>query len=291
MRRFPALAAATLAVLFLSGSGRGPEDPQQIAIDYLKHLGAGHPYLAVDACYDADAFAQRVFGQELLSLKPGEAAYVGQLASIILKAAATTADLEKHLKNARRSPFRVSGEGEEVRLSFTLALSPERENGPTHDTTLVLSRASGAWRIVDVEPLAATFAREYPRARALGGTPMDFMESAVVTMLDGKHKRTPSEAARDAKAGAIMTELDTLANQVELFKTREKRYPNFERGWAELLSGGYLKKPPRNPINNRSEIAVGKPRANHGWAWDPATGTLSACYFDEESGAITPGKP
>ncbi len=107
-----------------------------------------------------------------------------------------------------------------------------------------------------------------------------------------------TNATQDAQAGNLKAQLDTLQNQLELYRARTNSYPNLVAdGWTDLINGGYLKASPKNPFNNQDSV-VAAPAAGAGWHWDAATGTLGACYFDEGDadgdgvfGEITPGTP
>jgi general secretion pathway protein G len=131
-----------------------------------------------------------------------------------------------------------------------------------------------------------------------------------------------TNATQDAQAGNILTQLDTINNQIELFAARNNGlYPDFAtEGWAQLMGeprtgalgagvgnlGGYLKSLPVNPAcpgdtSVRSAIAIGAPAASAGWNWEettPGSGVMvmKASFFDEDQnspnyGKITPGVP
>jgi general secretion pathway protein G len=101
-----------------------------------------------------------------------------------------------------------------------------------------------------------------------------------------------TNATQDAQAGNIQTQLDTLQNQLELYKARNNVYPDIiGSGWTDLLPpNGYIKEAPKNPVNGLSSVAAA-PAATAGWTWDAVAGTLGACYFDEANGVVTPGVP
>jgi prepilin-type N-terminal cleavage/methylation domain-containing protein len=129
-----------------------------------------------------------------------------------------------------------------------------------------------------------------------------------------------TNATQDAQAGNIMTQLDTINNQIELFAARNNGlYPgqtaaetpagafdNAAGAWTEMLSQSYLKSAPSNPAcpgtpAQRTAVAVGAPVATAGWNWDVIsatnpTYTMRASFFDEDPasatyGEITPGVP
>ena len=107
-----------------------------------------------------------------------------------------------------------------------------------------------------------------------------------------------TNATQDAQAGNIQTQLDTLNNQIELFRARNNAYPNSGTltgyDWLEMINQGYLKSPPKNPYNGSSTVAdLGSSApATDGWTWgQDANGIwfLGATNFDESTGKITPG--
>lgn len=127
-----------------------------------------------------------------------------------------------------------------------------------------------------------------------------------------------TRATSDAQAGNIQSQLETINSQLELFRARFNEYPVMNADvwttqvaistgdidparWpgadAGLVGMGYFKAAPRNPYNNLS--AVGTAAADDvGWVWtedDPATpeneAAMSATYFDETLGQMTPGTP
>lgn len=118
-----------------------------------------------------------------------------------------------------------------------------------------------------------------------------------------------TNATQDAQAGNLQAQLDTLNNQLELYKARNngQNPPNFEAGgagpaiWDEFINGGYLKAAPRNPAcpaatGDQYGVTIGAPAANIGWnfadrlplaAPDGIPDTIEACYFDEANGKVT----
>jgi general secretion pathway protein G len=100
-----------------------------------------------------------------------------------------------------------------------------------------------------------------------------------------------TNATQDAQAGNLQTQLDTLQNQLELYKARNNVYPDIiTNGWVDLTGGGYLKSAPKNPVNQLTTVDV-PGTADVGWHWDAAGGNLGAAYFDENTGKVTPGVP
>ena len=107
-----------------------------------------------------------------------------------------------------------------------------------------------------------------------------------------------TNATQDAQAGNIQTQLDTLNNQIELFRARTNSYPNggslTGTNWDDMIQGGYLKSVPKNPYNGSSTVADkgSSAPATDGWTWGPnASGimVLGATNYDEDSGTATEG--
>lgn len=116
-----------------------------------------------------------------------------------------------------------------------------------------------------------------------------------------------TNATQDAQAGNIKAQLDTLNNQIELFRARTNAYPDFADAavWDGMRAGGYVKNAPRNPFNG--SFSVGTTDASDGWYWFDSNGdtiddTLGATNFnndptdiddtdgDGKFGQITPGQ-
>lgn len=102
-----------------------------------------------------------------------------------------------------------------------------------------------------------------------------------------------TNATQDAQAGNLKTQLSTLQNQIELYKARTNAYPDLSTGWDVLITGDYIKEAPKNPAaaTGLQDVIGTAASATVGWVYDQATGTLSATYFDEVNGVITPGTP
>lgn len=99
-----------------------------------------------------------------------------------------------------------------------------------------------------------------------------------------------TNATQDAQAGNIKAQLDTLNNQIELFRARTNAYPtqadydssdktSTYTSWGTLIDGGYVKAPPVNPVNGQSKVGSAA-AADVGWYWDSTLNTLKASYFD-----------
>lgn len=107
-----------------------------------------------------------------------------------------------------------------------------------------------------------------------------------------------TNATQDAQAGNIKAQLDTLNNQIELYRARTNGYPEFtgDTPWQGMIDGGYIKAAPKNPYNGLSNVADSG--AATGWIWvnntlyatnynnDPEDNTDDA---DRKFGMITPG--
>lgn len=132
-----------------------------------------------------------------------------------------------------------------------------------------------------------------------------------------------TNATQDAQAGNIQTQLETLNNQIELFRARTgatnaeltaifsgaNPWDIFISGGAlpvagTVVDGGYLKAEPRHPrfsdTAQRSAVVAGAPdpatgsgggAATAGWHyWVDANGNfhIGASYFNEDTGEIEP---
>ncbi|MDX2117778.1 MAG: prepilin-type N-terminal cleavage/methylation domain-containing protein [Planctomycetota bacterium] len=94
-----------------------------------------------------------------------------------------------------------------------------------------------------------------------------------------------TNATQDAQGGNLKAQLDTLNNQVELFRARTNAYPDFATdGWTKMISGGYIKTSPKNPVNGSSTFGSS---ATDGWYWHAATNTLCATNFNNDKNDTT----
>lgn len=120
-----------------------------------------------------------------------------------------------------------------------------------------------------------------------------------------------TNATQDAQAGNLQAQLDTLNNQLELYKARNNSQnpPSLDLGgpmtplggaWQDLIDGGYIKTAPRNPAcpttGDQFAVALGAAAAGNGWnfadllpqaAPDGIYDSIQAAYFDEAAGVVT----
>lgn len=95
-----------------------------------------------------------------------------------------------------------------------------------------------------------------------------------------------TNATQDAQAGNIKAQLDTLNNQIELYRARTNAYPDFSAAtvWDTMIAGGYIKSAPKNPFNNRSDVATASSTAT-GWCW--VNNTLYATNYNNDPADVT----
>jgi general secretion pathway protein G len=124
-----------------------------------------------------------------------------------------------------------------------------------------------------------------------------------------------TNATQDAQGGNIMTQLDTLNQQLELYRARNNGSlpadltaggnwdPATQTGpWATLIAQGYLKTGPRNPAcpsgagNDQYGVTIGAAGAGMGWNFadnfpagspDGVPDSIEAAYFDEVNQVVT----
>lgn len=258
---------------------------------YLKLLAASKPYAAVDQHLDVPAFVIRVFGADAAKLDAHGRAYIEQLAGVAIKA--SSGHMDQLLASSTRGPMSVSEKGDEAAVSFSLTLKKEggaagaAGGGDVRKVQLSLHRGEAGWKIVDLGVMTANWRKLYAEEKAAGRSCTDFMEQVAMTMLDAKgggaERRT-----MEAMAANLEAQLNTLNNQIELFRARNRgAAPDFAgQGWKQLIEGKYVKAAPVNPVNNKSGVVVGAASADAGWRWDPKTG-LTAYGFDWKSGKLT----
>lgn len=101
-----------------------------------------------------------------------------------------------------------------------------------------------------------------------------------------------TNATQDAQAGNIKAQLDTLNNQIELFRARTNNYPGTPEftgastsnpsytSWGVFIDNGYIKAPPRNPFNKLDSVSVGSTSTTTGWIF--MNNTLYATNFNND---------
>ena len=102
-----------------------------------------------------------------------------------------------------------------------------------------------------------------------------------------------TSATQDAQGGNIQTQLSTLQQAMELYKAKNNAYHDIvANGWTQLITDGYIKSDPKNPVNGSTTVVAGNAgTATDGWHWDAATGTLGASYFNETTQKVEPTIP
>lgn len=117
-----------------------------------------------------------------------------------------------------------------------------------------------------------------------------------------------ASATKDAQAGNLKAQIKEIQNQVELYRARSNAglYPDLAgaapEGWTGFINGGYIRSEPKNPFNGLSTVGVAAAAAdpvtgamagvaNMGWAYHRASGSFTACYWDEVNGVIDPANP
>lgn len=99
-----------------------------------------------------------------------------------------------------------------------------------------------------------------------------------------------TNASEEAQTSAVQSQLQTLRNQIELFRVKTNgTYPDLlANQWSEMTppAGAYLRSAPVNPRTGESLVAD-QEAPNVGWVWDAATNSITAAYFDELTGQWT----
>ena len=103
-----------------------------------------------------------------------------------------------------------------------------------------------------------------------------------------------TSASEDAQISAVQSQLQTIRNQIELYRVRNNGAtpPCLDNGtWDDLVSDDYLRTAPTNPRTNSSTVADAED-VDVGWVWsdtDPnhVGNELTAAYFDEATGTWT----
>jgi hypothetical protein len=151
-----------------------------------------------------------------------------------------------------------------------------------------MRRSADGWKIIDTGSAADIMRTDYASAKAEGISPLPYMELFVRSAIGEKHG-----FAREAMRGAIMSHLIMIDAAIELFVAIEKRYPDFlGKGWDELITSGYLKGPPPNPVNGATRIIAGSTgHPDAGWHWDAESKQFGACFFNEKTQELTLEEP
>jgi general secretion pathway protein G len=115
-----------------------------------------------------------------------------------------------------------------------------------------------------------------------------------------------TNATQDAQEGNLRAQVQSLQNQIELFKARTNAYPTLAQlnaapttgtdlthGWGALIDGGYIKKPAKNPAAPSAvNFVIGSAHANTcGWVYNETTGDLQATYYDYVNDKLDPANP
>lgn len=101
-----------------------------------------------------------------------------------------------------------------------------------------------------------------------------------------------TNASEDAKDSAVRSQLQTIRNQIELYRVRNNGNtpPSLDAGtFLSLISDDYLRTAPVNPWNS-SETVAAAPDADVGWVWadtDPLHlgNEISAVWFNPATDA------
>ncbi|MCC6422668.1 MAG: prepilin-type N-terminal cleavage/methylation domain-containing protein [Phycisphaerales bacterium] len=95
-----------------------------------------------------------------------------------------------------------------------------------------------------------------------------------------------SNASSDARRSSVVSQLQTLRSQIELFKLQHGDVPPqlITTGWSVLTGtttyggttfGPYMQTTPVNPLAHSSTVAAAA-AANVGWVYNETTGAISA---------------
>ena len=115
-----------------------------------------------------------------------------------------------------------------------------------------------------------------------------------------------TSATEEARSGNLSAQIKSIQNQIELFKAKTGAYPTLAElqaavtktgvtgeDWGILIDNDYLKTVPVNPAAPTAVRSLVGDSASDafGWVYDEANGQLSATYFDESTGRVTPTTP
>ncbi|MEO0483903.1 MAG: prepilin-type N-terminal cleavage/methylation domain-containing protein [Planctomycetota bacterium] len=90
-----------------------------------------------------------------------------------------------------------------------------------------------------------------------------------------------ARATDDARLGNVRSQVQTLENQIELYRAREGAYPAAATLWEDLMTDQYIKSEPIAPFwdgDDEDESSVGD--------YDDAA---SAWWYDVNTGDLSPG--
>jgi general secretion pathway protein G len=97
-----------------------------------------------------------------------------------------------------------------------------------------------------------------------------------------------TQASTDAQIGNVKTQLNTIKNQIEMYRVRNNgNYPFSATAlvWTPLVGANYLRQAPVNPRTNSSAVATGTDHtggaATDGWIWNDTSKRMYAKFFDE----------
>ncbi|MEQ9460643.1 MAG: prepilin-type N-terminal cleavage/methylation domain-containing protein [Phycisphaeraceae bacterium] len=115
-----------------------------------------------------------------------------------------------------------------------------------------------------------------------------------------------SDAAETAKASSLVSQLQTVRSQLELYMIQHNgSYPDLSSNWNQMTQttnisgstsgsdfGPYLQKSPINPFENSSTVdqgddVIGTPGAGVGWVYDELTGRIKAVTTDAKATALS----
>jgi general secretion pathway protein G len=115
-----------------------------------------------------------------------------------------------------------------------------------------------------------------------------------------------SDAAETAKASSLVSQLQTVRSQLELYMIQHNgSYPDLSSNWNQLTQttdisgatsgsdfGPYLQKAPINPFENSSTVdqdtgALGTAAAGVGWVYDQTTGQIKAVTTAAKATALS----
>jgi hypothetical protein len=101
--------------------------------------------------------------------------------------------------------------------------------------------------------------------------------------------------SRNAEAAALVDQLDHIRRQIDQFKVKEGRYPDFvARHWESMVKKLYLPSSPMNPfsprlvgdrievVNNAGISGDSVSRKKAGWVWNQADQKIYAAGFSDE---------